>query len=269
MCKDFQKSSSPQLALNGGLLGAGLLLAVLGGLTFVIPQRPARPSPAIPDHRRVPHWRQVEPLPRKVAVLETVFWEPADTDSLRAFLADGSRVRGKTVLEIGTGSGLLALCCLHAGAARVVATDVNPSAVANAAYNARRFGFQDRLEVRQVPADDAGAWTVIQAGERFDLVISNPPWENQRPRSIAEYALYDPDFVLLRSLIAGLRDHLKPGGRALLAYGCRDAIEKLHDLAEEHDLEVNILDERPLHTLPDVFLPGMLLEVTPRPASPR
>ncbi len=208
-------------------------------------------------------WVYVEDFPESIAVFESVFWEPRDTTSLRELIRTTPLVKDKTILEIGTGSGLVSLCCLTAGAERVVATDVNPSAVLNARYNAERLGVADRLDVRLVPLDNAGAFSVIDDYETFDLIISNPPWEDATPRAIDQYALYDPGFALLRSMLKDLRKHLKPNGRALLAYGCRNAITALLELAPQHNLAVKILDDRDLNALPEVFLPGILLEVTP------
>jgi methylase of polypeptide subunit release factors len=210
-------------------------------------------------------WEPVEDFSKDLAVFETVFWEPADTVSLRQLIRETSLVKGKTVLEIGTGTGLLALCCLEAQAAKVVATDVNPAAIGNAAYNAQILGFTGRLDLRLVPLDDAGAYSVIGESEKFDLIISNPPWEDAEPATIDKYAYYDPGFGLLRSLLRDLKAHLRPGGKALLAYGSADAIRTLRQLADEYQLEVRVLDDRQLEGLPDVFLPGMLLELTPRP----
>jgi release factor glutamine methyltransferase len=207
-------------------------------------------------------WHTVEDLPAPLAQMETVFWEPDDTVSLRRLIRETDLVRGKRVLEIGTGTGLIALCCLQAGAAQVVATDINPQALVNAAHNAEALGLADRLELRLVDFRSPGAFSPLAEGERFDLILSNPPWENQTPRTIAEYALYDEQFQLLRSLLGGLRLHLAPGGRAYLAYGCREAIRQLHHHAALEGLHVKILDDRALSSLPEVFLPGLLLEVS-------
>jgi methylase of polypeptide subunit release factors len=211
----------------------------------------------------IEEWRWVDDFPRQVAQFKTVFWDPRDTESLRRLIRESSIVQGKTVLEIGTGTGLLSLCCVKSGAARVVATDVNPAAVANATYNASILGLADRLETRLSPLDRRGAYFTIGETERFDLIISNPPWENQTPGPINEYALYDQDFVLLRSMLSGLDKHLNPGGKAYFAYGCVDAIETLQRVAREFDLALRFLDDRSLQRLPEVFLPGMLLEIAP------
>lgn len=212
-------------------------------------------------------WRTVEDFDRPLAQMETVFWEPADTISLRRLIRETGLVRGKRVLEIGTGTGLISLCCLHAGAARVVATDVNPAALANATFNAGELGVSDRLEVRLVSTEAREAFRVLAEGEQFDLIISNPPWEDQLPESMAQYALYDPNFVLLRSLLSGLPERLKPSGEALLAYGCRTAIRTIRELAPEYGLQTVILDDRDPEMLPEVFLPGMLLRVTALPVT--
>ncbi|MBX3439743.1 MAG: class I SAM-dependent methyltransferase [Planctomycetaceae bacterium] len=210
-------------------------------------------------------WTFVEDFDRDIAVFESVFWEPLDTTSLRALIRDSPLVKGKTVLEIGTGSGLISLCCLQAGASRVVATDINPAAVDNAQFNARRLGLSDRLDVRLVPIDNAGAYSVIEPSERFDLIISNPPWElsEKPPDQIADYALYDPHFELMRTMLRGHATHLAPEGRFLLAYGCVTAIRKLQATAASEGLTWKILDDRQLDDLPELFLPGMLLEIAP------
>ncbi|MHC4398772.1 MAG: 50S ribosomal protein L11 methyltransferase [Planctomycetota bacterium] len=213
---------------------------------------------------RIREWGEVEDFPKEIAVFETVFWEPRDTASLRAWIRNESAVKGKTVLEIGTGSGLLSLCCLAAGAEKVVATDVNRSAILNAQFNARQLGLSDRLELRLVPLRTPRAFAVFEDSETFDLIISNPPWEDAQPFGIDEYAYYDLDFELAYSLLEGLRRHLNPGGRALLAYGCVSAVRTVQKIAPEYGLEVRVLDDRDLDDLPEVFLPGMLLEVMPQ-----
>ena len=220
---------------------------------------PAESAPAVASFQRVPEFSQ------ELALLPSVFWEPQDSLSLRTLIAETDIVRGKQVLEVGTGSGLIALCCLKAGAVSVVATDINPQAIRCAMLNAETLGFATGLQCRLVPARDPSAWSVIRPEERFDVIISNPPWENRRPETVAEYALYDPDFALMKSLIHGAKQHLRPQGKLLLAYGCVTAIRRIQEVARDAQTAVRILDDRSLDTLPEVFLPGMLLELTALP----
>lgn len=207
-------------------------------------------------------WHQIEDLPGEVAQLETVFWDPRDTVSLRKLIRETPLVKDKTVLEIGTGTGLLSLCALESGAAKVVATDVNPAAVTNARYNARLMNFGERFEARLVPLDDPAAFSVVAEDETFDVILSNPPWVDRRPSRIEEFALYDENFQLLRTLLEGVRQHLNPGGRVLLAYGSVDGIRALMRMAREMNMTTQVIDDdRNFDELDDEFLPGMLVEV--------
>ena len=213
--------------------------------------------------RKIQDWGSVEDLKETVAIFETVFWEPRDTISMRKLIRETDLVRGKKVMEIGTGSGLISLCSLAAGAASVVATDVNPSAIDNATFNARRMGWENKLEMRLVSLENSAAFAVVGAEEKFDLLFSNPPWENDEPKTINEYALYDPGFKLIDSLMKDLKQHLNPGGKAYLAYGCVSAIKVIQQLGNKYDLQVKILDERKLEDLDEVFLPGIMIEISP------
>jgi predicted RNA methylase len=207
-------------------------------------------------------WVSVEDLPSELEILETVFWEPLDTESLRQLIRDKPPlVTNKSVLEIGTGSGLLALCCSEMKPTRVVATDINPHAIRCAKRNARRLG--QTIDFRLVPSgaqSDSSAFSVLR-DEKFDLIISNPPWEDDTPKQWSDYALYDANFQLLRSILEECREHLNPGGRVLLAYGCVDAILTTKRIAKELGLTVLILDDREPESLPSVFLPGMMVGI--------
>lgn len=197
----------------------------------------------------------------EIVQFDSVFWEPDDTQSLREMIHSQGIADGRVVLEIGTGTGLLSLIALSSGANSVVATDINPAAVANAKYNAAMLDLEQGLEVRTVDPADPSAFSVIKPEERFDLILSNPPWEDGTVQAPAEHAFYDPGFALMDSILEGLPTHLRSGGRCLLAYGHRPAITRLLAKAEEHGFQAKLLDDRKLEALPDDFLPGMLIEI--------
>ena len=125
--------------------------------------------------------------------------------------------QGKTVMEIGTGSGIISLYIAKLGAAKVVATDINPWAIESLKRNAARLGVGDRVEGRLVSVQDMSAYAVVGADERFDILISNPPYNLDLDSAVntPEVDKGDLGFSLLR----GLDRHLTtPDGIAILFY---------------------------------------------------
>lgn len=217
------------------------------------------------DQLQIKAWHAVDGFPDRLAQFNTVFWEPDDTSSLRAWLSESGELRAARVLEVGTGTGIIALWCSIQAAHRIVATDINPVAVANAEYNAMNLDLGERIDFRlaaQINGQIPGPYAVVSDSEKFDLVISNPPWEDGQVTQDAAFALYDTNFALLDGLLEETPSHLKPGGRLLLAYGARQAIQRILEMAPGLGWQVEILDSRELEELPEVFLPGMLLSLT-------
>lgn len=86
---------------------------------------------------------------------------------------------GETVLDIGSGTGLLALMAAQLGAASVTAVELDAAACAEAAGNFARSPWSERLHPVRADVRDWAA----QQHARFDLVISNPPFFAGQTRS--------------------------------------------------------------------------------------
>jgi carbamoyltransferase len=114
------------------------------------------------------------------------------------------KMAGARVLELGTGSGVLALGAIRAGATQVVAVDRNPRARALAGWNAVLNRCEERLDLRSSGADLFGPL----AGERFDYVIANVPFLAAAPDATS--ALYGMEF--LAQLLGGIRPFLARDG---------------------------------------------------------
>ena len=83
--------------------------------------------------------------------------------------ADGRPVR---VLDVGTGSGILAICvALEVPTAEVTAVDVSPAALALARKNAQRHGVAERIKWHETDLLDG-----LTGDARYDFIISNPPY---------------------------------------------------------------------------------------------
>lgn len=124
------------------------------------------------------------------------------------------------VVDLGTGSGAIALAVKHARPqAQVHATDNDERALSVARANASRL----RLDIRFALGD----WWNAVAGERFQLALSNPPYVAAGDSHLAAL-VHEPRHALtpgssgleaLERIAAGARSHLEPGGWLLLEHG--------------------------------------------------
>ena len=118
---------------------------------------------------------------------------------------------GKSVVEVGTGSGILALSAAKAGAASVLALDINPKAVETAQLNAERNG------LRQVTALESNLFSAVPASAQFDVIISSPPSFSGEPRDAADRAWHaGPGYRDIVPLFAQAAVRLKADGRMYL-----------------------------------------------------
>jgi release factor glutamine methyltransferase len=143
-------------------------------------------------------------------------------------LALGAAPHGRAA-DLGTGSGAIALAlAAERPGWQVLATDVSPAALAVARANAAALGLA-RVEFRQ------GSWFEPLAGERYDVLISNPPYIASGDPALADPALaYEPRVALtpgadalacLRVLVRGAAPHLADGGWLLLEHGATQAAD--------------------------------------------
>jgi methylase of polypeptide subunit release factors len=121
----------------------------------------------------------------------------------------GLDLKGKCVVDVGTGSGVLALAAARAGAERVVATDINPNAALTAAENARANGMEDC-----VAAVCSNLLAAFSPRPLFDVVLSSPPKHAGEPRDVADRGWHaGPRYRDIAELFDQARERLKPGGR--------------------------------------------------------
>lgn len=164
-------------------------------------------------------------------VLEPRPWTEAQSAWAAELLADAP---AGPVLELCAGVGHIGLGAVRDADRDLVMVDVNPAAEQFARGNAAANGLASRLEFRLARLDEA-----LAAGERFALVIADPPWvrttETSRFPEDPVLAIDggDDGLDLARTCVEVIHDHLAEGGSALLQLGNTDQAEVIAAYAEQ------------------------------------
>jgi release factor glutamine methyltransferase len=149
--------------------------------------------------------------------------------------------QGGSVLDMGTGSGAIAVAIAHTRPdASVSALDASPAALDVARANAAANG----AAVRFLHSD----WYAALGADRFDLIVSNPPYIASGDAHLSQGDLrFEPVSALtdhadglshLRRIVAGAGAHLKPGGWLLMEHGYDQAAQVRQLLAASGYAEV-------------------------------
>jgi SAM-dependent methyltransferase len=150
-----------------------------------------------------------------------------------------------TAFDIGTGTGVLSAILARRGIRHVVATDLDARALRCAQDNITRLGLAGQVDIVEADLFPPG---------RASVVVCNPPWIPAEAATSSDHAVYDPDSRMLNGFLAGLHEHLEPGGEGWLILsdiaerlGLRSRGELL-DLIEAAGLHVVArMDIRPTH----------------------
>ncbi|MEU8620072.1 HemK2/MTQ2 family protein methyltransferase [Streptomyces sp. NPDC048623] len=132
---------------------------------------------------------------------------------------------GDRVLDMGTGSGSLALIAAKKGA-DVLAVDLNPHAVAAVRTNAELNGVAERVEARESD--------VFESVEgRFDLIVFNPPFQWFAATDYADVAGTDAGYQALTRFFREARAHLTEQGRMILFFSTMGDVEYFEKLVAD------------------------------------
>jgi release factor glutamine methyltransferase len=176
------------------------------------------------------------PRPETEHVIEVALDRLALRDIRRKHSANMSG-EGLLVADIGTGSGCIATALAkELPAAKILALDISPAALAVAQRNSTHLGFSDRINFLESDFFSA----ISEHAPLFDLIVSNPPYIARReaPMLAREVRDHEPAIALFggeegyefyAGLITQSAAHLKPGGILVLELG-HDSLPAVHPL---------------------------------------
>ena len=155
--------------------------------------------------------------------------------------------RPANILDLGTGSGAIALAIAHSAPQTIVtATDQSLEALAIAKMNAEQLGFSDRVQFTQ------GSWyKALKEATQFDVILSNPPYIAAGDSHLSEGDLrFEPASALtdgasglscLEAIILQVHPYLKPGGLVAVEHGFdqSDAVVNLMKAAQLQEIQVH------------------------------
>ena len=147
----------------------------------------------------------------------------------------------KRVLDIGTGTGLLALMIAQRSEAVVEAVEINPEAQVQAAQNFEESPWAERLKLHPMPLQEfAKACT-----QQYDVILSNPPFflASLKSENAAKNSAKHTGDLLFEDILTFAQKHLTPEGKLYLLLPPAEAnhfaeLARLHELYLHTTLEV-------------------------------
>jgi len=166
-----------------------------------------------------------------------------ETEELVEFLKSQIPNPKSQILDVGTGSGVIALSlAMQFPEAEVFAVDISDEALSLAGENAARLGLSQRVRFQKGDL-------LENLAERFDLIVANLPYVSMNDRHLlAREVLHDPDVALfagptgdelVRRLIEQAPGHLNAGGLLALEIGVNQG-EGLREFLRQknyHDIQ--------------------------------
>lgn len=172
----------------------------------------------------------------KIKIFPGVFPPKSDfsRSSIKMYSIFGN-IKGKNVLDIGTGTGIQAIRAAKAGAKKVVAVDINNSAVLCAKENVAINGFENIIKVFK-----SDLFKKV-GKDRFDLIIANLPIVDYFAKNTIELALYDPGLKIHKCLFSEASKYLNKNGSVVFPhtnFQSKDDFKIIENLIKKYNFRI-------------------------------
>src|SRR3989344_7252176 len=183
----------------------------------------------------------VEILGKKFIVHPNVF-SPKYFHDTEFFAANLPVHKHDCVLEIGRGTGVISIEAAYKGACRVIAIDINPTAVKNTQENVALHHLGKIIAVRK-----GDLFKALSTDEKFDVIFWNTPFgliENDTKISDLEKAVFDPGYDATERFIKQAHRYLTGDGNIFIGFssalGRLDLVKKF---VQEANLSIKLIAE--------------------------
>jgi len=136
------------------------------------------------------------------------------------------------VLDMGTGSGIQAIVAYKKGAKKVLAVDIDQSAVENAKENIQRLELEKDIQVLK-----SNLFESIPP-QTFDKIIANLPFTNCNYDCEISHLLFDPSYTLHERFLDQARQYLSLNGKIILVGGDLGDEKTLYSLIAKYQYEL-------------------------------
>ncbi len=145
-------------------------------------------------------------------------------------------LKGKSLLDLGTGSGILAIFAASKGAF-VTATDISQKAVDNSVYNAN-------LNSLNINIFQSDLFDNIKH-EKYEIILINPPYYPKKPLRTSDYAWYCGEkFEYYHKLFKQIRPYLQTNCRVVMSLANTCDTQKIQDIAETYGFTLELLEQK-------------------------
>ncbi len=162
-------------------------------------------------------------------VLPRVYKGSTDTELMYESLKN--KVRDKSVWEIGTGTGLVALLLKKSGAKYVLASDLNPDAILNVNENSKLLNLKIDTKQQDLFGD---------VSRKFDILFFNPPYTNNKIniKRKFEISFWDPNHKTVEEFIKNCRNYINPSGKVFIGWSSFAHVYVLRKIAKKYNIQL-------------------------------
>lgn len=139
----------------------------------------------------------------------------------------------KTILDIGTGTGIIALMLAQKSSARIDAIDIDLNAFIQATENVNDCTWKDRIEIHHISLQQFAK----ESDHKYDLIVSNPPYfiDSSKASEESRTNARHTDQLPFKDLLDGVLKLLNPNGKFYVILPTKES-ELFREDAEKHKL---------------------------------